>query len=121
MATFVGYRTAGVLGAAAATAGVVLPAFTIILILSFFIKQFQEFKPVRYAFAGVRAGVLALIVKAWISMYKSCPKSVFSYVIAVLSFLVAVFVDISVLWIIAGCAVCGLVYSLLRSKKEKGK
>lgn len=121
MATFVGYRTAGVLGSAAATLGVVLPSFVIIYILSFVLRQFQEFKPVQYAFAGIRAGVLALIVKAWISMFKSCPKTVFSYIIAIASLIVAVFVDISVLWIIVGCAVCGLVYSIVRERAGKGE
>ena len=117
MATFVGYRTAGVLGSAAATFGVVLPSFVIIYLLSFVIRQFQEFKPVQYAFAGIRAGGLALIVKAWISMFKACPKAIFSYVIAGLSLIVAVFVDISVLWVIVGCAICGIVYSAVRQNK----
>ena len=39
-ATFVGYKTAGVLGAAAATIGVVLPSFTIIYFISFVIDKF---------------------------------------------------------------------------------
>lgn len=85
MATFVGYRTAGFFGAAAATFGVVLPSFLIIYILSFVIRQFADFAPVKYAFCGIRAGVLALIVKAWLSMYKASPKSVFAYIIAALS------------------------------------
>ena len=41
-ATFVGYKTAGVLGAAAATIGVVLPSFTIIYFISFVIDKFEE-------------------------------------------------------------------------------
>ena len=49
-ATFVGYRAAGVLGSAAATLGVVLPSFVIILALSFVLAQFQEVKYVQYAF-----------------------------------------------------------------------
>lgn len=120
MATFVGYRTAGVLGSAAATLGVVLPSFVIIYILSFVIRQFEEFKPVQYAFCGIRAGVLALIVKAWISMFKACPKSVFAYILAAAALIVATFVDISVLWVIVGCAVCGLVYSAVRERIGKG-
>lgn len=120
MATFVGYRTAGVLGSVAATLGVVLPSFVIIYVLSFIIRQFADFKPVKYAFCGIRAGVLALIVKAWISMFKACPKSLFAYVLALAALLVAVLVDVSVLWVILGCAVCGLVYYLVRERVGQG-
>ena len=121
MATFVGYRTAGIAGAAAATLGVVLPSFVIIYILSFIIRQFAEFAPVKYAFCGIRAGVLALIVKAWISMFKACPKSVFSAIVAVVSFAVAAFTDISVIWVIAAAALAGLVYTAVRDRVGKGE
>lgn len=120
MATFVGYRTAGALGSAAATVGVVLPSFVIIYVLSFIIRQFESFKPVQYAFCGIRAGVLALIIKAWISMFKASRKSVFSYTVALAALLVAVFANISVLWVIVGCAICGLVYSEVKLRIGKG-
>ena len=54
-ATFVGYKTAGVLGAAAATIGVVLPSFTIIYFISFVIDKFENNTAVKYAFSGIRA------------------------------------------------------------------
>ena len=63
-ATFVGYRSAGVLGALLATVGVVLPSFLIILAVAFFLRRAADNRYVRYAFFGVRAGVLALIVRA---------------------------------------------------------
>ena len=61
-ATFVGYRTCGVLGSVAATLGVVLPSFVIIFAISFVLRQFQELKAVQYAFQGIRAGVMALLL-----------------------------------------------------------
>ena len=72
-ATFVGYKICGIKGAAAATIGVVLPSFIIIFAISFVLAQFEHLKLVQYAFNGVRAGVLALIIRALISMYKQCP------------------------------------------------
>ena len=66
-ATFVGYRAAGVIGSACATFGVVLPSFVIILAISYVLDQFQQVRAVRYAFNGIRAGVLALLVNAlWV-------------------------------------------------------
>jgi len=121
MATFVGYRTAGILGSVAATVGVVLPSFVIMCILSYIISKFSSFEPVRYAFCGIRAGVLALTIKAWKSMFKACPKTVFSYIIALFSLVFAVFVDLSVIWVIAFCALCGLVYSTVSENLKRGK
>ena len=46
-ATFIGYKGAGVWGAVCATLGTVLPSFIIILIISFFLRQFQDIKAVQ--------------------------------------------------------------------------
>ena len=69
-ATFVGYRVAGVLGSAVATFGVVFPAFMFIYIISFFLRQFEDLQVIKYAFMGIRAGVLSLLINALISMGK---------------------------------------------------
>ena len=51
-ATFVGYRTDGILGAITATTAVVLPSFVIVLTLSFFIHKFKESKILGNIFKG---------------------------------------------------------------------
>ena len=119
-ATFVGYKVAGVLGSAAATLGVVLPSFVIILALSFVLEQFGDIVAVKYAFNGIRAGVLALILKALFSMYKSCPKSLFSYILMALSFIAAALapmIGYSTILVIVGCAVTGIVYSIIAKRR----
>ncbi len=119
-ATFVGYRTAGFWGAFAATLGVVLPSFVIILAISFVLRQFQQLKAVQYAFNGIRAGVLALLFKALWSMYQKAPKNWASYVVMASAFVLTAFLKVNVLYVIVGCAVFGLVTSLL-AKKEVEK
>ncbi|MBQ3094153.1 MAG: chromate transporter [Clostridia bacterium] len=118
-ATFVGFKTAGVLGAIAATFGTVLPSFVIIAVISTILAQFREYRVVQFAFNGIRAGVLALIVKALVSMYKKCPKSAVAYAIMLLSLVVALFTDVNVLFIVIGAALIGLISSLVRAKGEK--
>ncbi len=120
-ATFIGYRVAGFFGAFFATLGVVLPSFVIILALSFVLKQFEALKVVKYAFMGIRAGVLALIVKALVNMYKKCPKGIITYIVAVLSFAVTIFTDVNLVFVIIGCAIFGLVSSFVIKRKEKQK
>ena len=116
-ATFVGYRTCGVLGSVAATLGVVLPSFVIIFAISFVLRQFQELTAVQYAFQGIRAGVLALLCKALWGMYKKNQKNWASYIVMAASFLLTAFLDVSVLPVLAGCAVFGLVTAKIMERK----
>ena len=118
-ATFVGYRTAGVFGAFCATLGVVLPSFIIISVIARLISEFQDIKAVKYAFWGIRAGVLALIVKALYNMYKKAPKDMLSYIIMVAALLLTAFLDVNVLVVVICCAVFGLVSSLIIKRREQ--
>ncbi|MBP3937813.1 MAG: chromate transporter [Clostridia bacterium] len=118
-ATFVGYRVAGFWGAFFATTGVVLPSFVIILIISFVLREFQSIKAVQYAFNGIRAGVLALLIKALVGMYKKAPKNLVSYIVIASSFIITAFFDINVLFVIIGCAVFGLITSALAKRRNE--
>lgn len=118
-ATFVGYRVAGVLGAACATTGVVLPSFVIILAISYVLQQFDQLQAVRYAFFGIRAGVLALLLKALWTMYKKSPKGWAGYVVMAGAFVLTAFLNVPLLYVIIGCAVFGLVTSVLAERRMK--
>ena len=118
-ATFVGYRTCGFWGAFFATLGVVLPSFVIILLISFVLREFQSMKAVQYAFNGIRAGVLALLIKALWNMYKKCPKGWVSYVVMAAAFVLVAFFDVNVLYVIIGCAVFGLVTSVIIRRRSQ--
>lgn len=74
-ATFVGYRKAGVLGAIAATIGVIMPSFIIIYLISLFLDGFLEITVIANAFQGIKIGVGFLIVQAAAGMMKSLPKN----------------------------------------------
>lgn len=63
-ATFVGYTTGGVIGAAVATAAVVLPSQVILILLSSFIDRIRENIHVKKVMQGIQLGVLSLIIFA---------------------------------------------------------
>ena len=117
-ATFVGWRVAGFFGAALATFGVVLPSFVIILLISFLFNEFADLEAVKYAFQGIRAGVLALLVKALWTMFKKNPKTLIGYGIMLAAFVLVAFFDLPVLAVIVGCALVGLASFYLLKKKE---
>ena len=116
-ATFIGYKIAGFWGSFFATLGVVLPSFIIISLISLILEKFQDNKAVQYAFFGIRAGVLALIIKAFWSMSKVCPKNILSYIIVTLAFIFAAIIKINVLYIIIACALIGLISSLIAERR----
>lgn len=120
-ATFVGYKSGGFLGAFCATLGVVSPSFLIIVLLSSIISRFQDNKVVQYAFYGIRAGVLALIVKAMINMYKKCPKSPVAYFIFTFSFIMVALFNIKAIYVLIGCALIGLAASFVAKRREAKK
>ena len=62
MATFIGMESAGFFGAIAATLGVVLPSFIIILIIAKFGSRFLNSRPVKQAFVGLKPVVIGLVL-----------------------------------------------------------
>ncbi len=118
-ATFIGYRIAGVPGAFCATFGVVLPSFVIIYLISLFLRAFEQLEVIKYAFFGIRAGVLALLIKAVVSMYKKSPKNVVAYLIMAASFAAVAFFSANVIIVIVSAAVIGLAATLIAKKAGK--
>ena len=117
--TFVGYRVAGFWGAFFGTLGMVIPSFVIILVLSFLLREFHTIKAVQYAFFGIRAGVLALLVKAIWTMYKKVQKNLVSYCVMALAFIAVAVFDVPMLAVIIGCALIGLVSSFVAERRMK--
>lgn len=117
-ATFVGQRSAGFLGAVLATFGVVLPSFAVISLITLALNEFSGIKAVQYAFFGVRAGVLALILKALWDMFRQSNRNLFSYIVMGCAFLAVAVFRINVLLVIVACAVAGTVSALLAEKRR---
>ncbi|MDD5502877.1 MAG: chromate transporter [Candidatus Thermoplasmatota archaeon] len=72
-ATFVGYKIGGLPGSIVATAGVVLPAFLIILLIATVFISFEKNAYVRGFMDGVKPAILALIVLAALTFAKAVP------------------------------------------------
>jgi chromate transporter len=110
-ATFVGAKIAGKKGAFMATLGVVLPSFLIILLIAHILNAFETNRFVSYAFTGIRAGVMALILNAAISMYKQCSKDVVSIILMIASMVLVAFFNFNAIAVLLMCAAVGLATS----------
>jgi chromate transporter len=118
--TFIGYRVAGFPGSIAASVGVSLPSFLILMILSGFYIQFQENLFVVAAFAGIRACVVALVAGAVLSMGKTAISDAFGLVVALTGFTAIVLFGVNAVWCIFAAGVTGLVYSTFTAHRKGG-
>lgn len=64
MATFAGFKAAGIHGALVATFSMVAPSFIIIFIISKFLKRFEKHILVEHAMAGLRPAAMGMIAAA---------------------------------------------------------
>ena len=126
MATYIGFKRKGFLGSTLATLGVVLPSFIIIFIISMFADAFNKNMYIKYAFAGIKAGVAFLILKTGINMLikmKKKPYEViaFSVVFILMLLFELLAVSFSAVYFILLGGVAGIVlYSVLNIDKEEG-
>lgn len=116
-ATFIGYKIGGFWGSLLATIGVVLPSFVVISVISLFIMQFKEIEWVNYVFMGIRAGVAMLILNAVFKLSKNVKKTTFSILLFMISFVVALLTDFSVIIILMIGAVLGIIFGFINHKK----
>lgn len=77
-ATYLGYKLAGVPGAATATVAVCLPSFLIIYAISLFFEQFTQLTVIANAFKGIQVCVIYLIFSAGVRMLQALDRSLFS-------------------------------------------
>ncbi len=113
---FVGYKMRGYAGALAALLGVVVPAFTVILIVAIYFAQFRENIYVNAAFKGMRPAVVALIVAPVISLSKG--MGAWKYLIAALTAAVVWCGGLSPIWLIVVAAVAGVLLELYNGHKH---
>ena len=108
-ATFIGYKRKGVLGAIFATLGVVAPSVVIITVIAAFIQGFQHIEAVQWAFEGIRAAVVALILSAVIKLGKKSLVDVATVVIFLVVAVLSAVTDLSPAMFVVAAGLCGLL------------
>ncbi len=125
-ATYVGYKQAGFWGSFFATLGVVLPSFIVIFVISIFFDQFMSLEYVQYAFKGISACVIFLIVSAGLKMFKKLKKNWYNlvvfFVVLVALILLTIFdVSYSAIYFVLGGGALGIVLYLIGFFQNKKK
>lgn len=125
-ATHVGFRQAGVLGAALCTLGVVLPSFIIILLIANFFDSILSVPIINAAFRGIRVAVALLILRVGIRLAKKTSRLPFHVGLflgaAALMLAIHIFaLSISTVYLILSAALLGIAYSYLPKSKKQDK
>ena len=84
-ATYVGYKVSGILGSIFATFGLAIPSFVIIFVISFFYKDFMQWKPMIAIFRGLKVGVILLLISALFKLKKGVKVNFISVTLFVLA------------------------------------
>lgn len=117
-ATFIGYKQKGILGACAATAGIVFPSLVIIGVIAGFIQNFADNIWVQHAFAGIRVAVGALVISAVVKMWKAGIKDGIGIAIFVIALVLSLLADLSPMIVVLFGIVAGIGFTRLKEQQE---
>jgi len=123
-ATYVGYKEKGVMGAIAATVGMVVPSLVIIYAISMFLNQFLEIGIIANAFRGIKVGVGVIIINAGVKLLKDVPKTGLPRIILLCAFTAMMLInllalDFSTVWLLVAAGAVGLSAYLVRGGAAK--
>lgn len=116
-ATFIGKKVKGVLGAIAATLGIVFPSLVIISLLAGVIQAFSHIEWVQHAFGGIRICVCVLILNAVVKLFKKAAVDIVTLLIFIAVTLAAFFLDLSPVIFVVAAAVIGIAVKMIGGKK----
>lgn len=120
VATFVGYRQAGVLGAIVATLGIISPSIIIITILAGTINSISEYPRVQAALKGINVAVAALLTSVIIKFAKKTIKNLWNVLYMLLAFTCIFWFKVPSFIIIIVAIVLGCL-NVVRLKKKAAR
>ena len=116
-ATFIGYKVGKIIGSIFAVIGVVLPSFIIITLIAIFLRNFKSIAIIQYAFEGIRAAIIILMIEAIIKLSKPLHKNALFYSLLISSFILNFLFNVNAILIILIGITLGLVREFINSKK----
>ena len=119
----VGYRLAGIPGAATSILGTVLPPLIILSLVAFFYTEFKESKVIDAALRGIRAAVAAVMVDAVIGITKTAFKAekLFPALVLGTALILSFVFDVHVALILLAGALAGWIATRIRDRRKAMK
>lgn len=114
-AVFIGYKSRGYKGALTALLGVVIPSFTILLIIALYFSHIRDNKIVDAAFKGMRPAVIALILAPIVSLVRPMKPS--HIALAALAAAALWYFAFSPIYLLLASVVVGVLWAYLTTNK----
>ena len=116
----VGYRMAGLRGAATTILGTILPPLILLTVIAYFYVEFRESKMIDSALRGIRAAVAAVMVDAVISITKTAFKTekLFPALILLAALILSFMTDVHVALILLSSGLAGWFATKIRDKQK---
>lgn len=124
LATYLGYKRGGFFGALLSTLGVIITPFTLMFAVSLFLTNLLSVEAVKYAFMGVKVGVVFLLLKVSITLIKGIKKDVFGVIFMTLVLIAMVLITIfavnfsAIYFILLGAVLGLLIYGVIPKKRK---
>lgn len=119
VATFVGYKKAGITGGIVATLGIISPSLIIITALAGVIQSIDQYPNVQKAMSGINVAVCALITDATLNFIKKGVKNFVTLLVLLASFLLIYYVKVPSYLIVLGAAFLGSITYFVKNKMKK--
>ncbi len=120
MATYIGYKKKGFFGALAATLGVLLPSYIVIILVLTVLKPYIHNSYVRGAFRGMLPVIVGLILATAVKLWKSSIKTILQGCALVLTIFMVIFLKVNPVWIILAALIYGIALGI-RAQRELRK
>ena len=117
MATYVEYKKKGLAGSLVSTFGVVIPSFTMILIIARFISSLGDNGVLMGAMAGLRAAALGMVAVAMIQLMPAAIKNKWAMLAAAAAFVLIAVLRVNTAYVILLFAVLGIAVTFAKSRK----
>ena len=121
MATAIGYRKKGILGASVSTVGVVLPSLVIIILIVEVLRSTCDYKWVKGALVGIKACATGLIAFSAYKVGSQVLKDAFNWILALVSFVLMVFTGLNGVYVILGGIFMGIIWETFREHRRSEK
>jgi chromate transporter len=108
-AAFFGYKVAGLLGAAAATAGMFGPPSILMIVCTHFLDRIKKSETIKAALRGIRSGVIGMIAAASVVVAQTAQPNWVSLLIFAATLVAILRFKVEVVWIIPIAGVLGLL------------
>ena len=126
LATYLGYKKGGFFGALLSTLGVIITPFVLMFCISLFLENLLSFEAIKYAFMGIKVGVVFLLLKVSFTLLKGMKKDWFGIVVlttvTISLVLITIFaINFSAIYFILIGALLGIIFYGIIPKKRGGK